>query len=163
MATFSSVTLHGKRMYNNLSSNETNGNTSKLSKILSKEEQYRWSFPADVSAYANENSKKFMLYKATLREATLLKSPKPENNDLVKKLDEFFLELPEEKKKTLDINIVSISENIQDCVTGIIGASSKLWVIIENPNSARAGEAPAALKNTVLELLEKTFVLVSQM
>ena len=111
VATFSSVTLHGKRMYNNLSSDETSGNTSKLSKILSKEEQYRWSFPADVSAYANENSKKFMLYK-DVREATLLKSPKPENIDLVKKLDEFFLELPEEKKKTLDINIVSISENI---------------------------------------------------
>ena len=70
VATFSSVTLHGKKMYNNLSSDETSGNTSKLSKILSKEEQYRWSFPADVSAYANENSKKFMLYK-DVREATL--------------------------------------------------------------------------------------------
>lgn len=36
-----------------------------------------------------------------------------------------------------------------------MGASPKLWVIIENLNSARAGEAPAALKNTVLELLKK--------
>ena len=59
------------------------------------------------------------------------------------------------RKKTLDINIVSISENIQEQVTGIMGASPKLWVIIENLNSARAGEAPAALKNTVLELLKK--------
>ena len=41
-----------------------------------------------------------------------------------------------------------------------MGALSKLWVIIENTNSAKTGEPPAARMSTVLELPEKTVVLV---
>ena len=43
---------------------------------------------------------------------------------------------------------------------GAMGALSKLWVIIENTNSAKAGKTPAAHMSKVLELLGKTVVLV---
>ena len=38
VATFSSVTLHGKKTHNNLSSDDMNGNTSKRSKIVLEEQ-----------------------------------------------------------------------------------------------------------------------------
>ena len=41
-----------------------------------------------------------------------------------------------------------------------MGALSKLWVIIENTNSTKAGKAPVAHMSRVLELLGKTVVFV---
>ena len=59
-------------------------------KIVSEEEEYRWSLPADMAEYAHENSEKFITDK-DVKEPILLKLPRPENIDLVKKLDDFFI------------------------------------------------------------------------
>ena len=57
-----------------------------------------------MAEYANENSEKFILDK-DVKEAILLNLPRPENIDPVKKLDDFFLELLKQNKKTVDITI----------------------------------------------------------
>ena len=59
-------------------------------KIVSEEEEYRWSLPADMAEYAHENSEKFITDK-DVKEPILLKLPRPESIDLVKKLDDFFI------------------------------------------------------------------------
>ena len=69
-----------------------------------KKEEYRWSLIADMAEYANENSEKFILDKA-VKEAILLKLPRPGNTDPVKKLNDFLLELLKQKKKIVDITI----------------------------------------------------------
>ena len=53
-------------------------------------------------------------------------------------------------------------ENIQDKVTDIMGPLSKLWVMIENANSEKDENAPVVQMDTILELLEKTLVLIGQ-
>ena len=85
---------------------------------------------------------------------------RPENINPVKKLDDFLLELLKQKKKTGDITIDGIFEKIQDKVTDIMGPLSKLWVMIENANSEKDGNVPVVQMDTVLELLEKTVVLI---
>ena len=51
-----------------------------------------------MAAYANENLEKF-IPDTNVKEAILLKLPRPENIDPVKKLDEFLLELLKQEKK----------------------------------------------------------------
>ena len=74
----------------------------------------------------------------------------------------FLLELLKQKKKTAGITIDGTFEKIQDKVTDIIGPLSKLWVMTENVNSEKDGNAPVVQMDTALELLEKTLVLIDQ-
>ena len=57
-----------------------------------------------MAEYSKKNSENFLPGK-DVKEAILLKLPRPENIDPVKKLDEFLLELLKEKKITVDIII----------------------------------------------------------
>ena len=98
MVTSSSLPPQRKRPLNNLSSQERDGSTSKWFKLVSGEEEYRWSLPADIAEYDNENSEKFIPDK-DVQEAILLKLPRPENIDPVKKLDDYLSELLKQKKK----------------------------------------------------------------
>ena len=98
MATSSSLPPQRKRPLNNPSGHGSDGCTSKQFKIASEEEEYRWSLPADMAEYANEKSEMFIPDK-DVKEGFLLKLPRPENIDPVKKLDDFLLELLKEKKK----------------------------------------------------------------
>ena len=92
VATSSSLLPQRKRPLNNPSSHESDGCTSNRFKIKSKEDEYWWSLPADITEYANENSEKFIRDK-DVKEAIWLKLPRQENIDPVKKLDDFLLEL----------------------------------------------------------------------
>ena len=56
-----------------------------------------------MAEYANENSEKFIPDK-DVKEATLLKLPRPENIDRVKKLGDFLSELLLNKRKELWIS-----------------------------------------------------------
>ena len=74
---------------NNPSYRGSDGCASKRFKIVSEEEEYRWSLPADMTEYANENSKKFI--PDNVKEAILLKLPRQGNIDPVKKTGLFFI------------------------------------------------------------------------
>ena len=157
----SSLPPQRKRPLNNPSGHESDGCTSKRFKIVSEEEEFRWSLPADTVEYANKNSEKFIPDK-DVKEAILLKFPRPENIDPVKKLDEFLLELLKQKKITVDIKIDDTFEKVQGKVTDIMGPLSKLWDMIENASSEKDGNAPVVQMDTILELLEKNVVLIGQ-
>ena len=120
VATSSSLPPQRKRPLNNPSSHESDGCTSKQFKTVSENGEYRWSLPADMAEYSNKNSEKFLPGK-DVKEAILLKMPRPENIDPVRKLDEFLLELLKQKKITVDITIDGTFEKVQGKVTDIMG------------------------------------------
>ena len=104
MATSSSLPPQRKRPLNNSSGHESDGCTSKRFKIASEEEEYRLALRANMAEYGNKNSERFIPDK-DVKEAILLKLPRPENIDPIKKLNDFLLELLKQKKKTVDIRI----------------------------------------------------------
>ena len=75
VATSSTLPPQRKRPLNNPPGHESDGCTSKQFKIVSGEEKYRWSLPADRTEYPNENSEKFIPDK-DVKEAILLKLPR---------------------------------------------------------------------------------------
>ena len=75
MPTSSSSPPQRKKPLNNPSGQESTGCISKRFKIVSEEEEYRWSLPADMAEYANKNSEKFITDK-DVKEAILLKLPR---------------------------------------------------------------------------------------
>ena len=116
----------------------------------------------DMASYANDNSEKYIPEKY-VKEAILIKTPRPENLDPVKKLDDYLQELLKQKKRPQDIAIDNTLEKVQDKVLDIMGPQSKLWVMVEqvNPGSA-SGSSSTVEMDTVLELLEKTVLLIGQ-
>ena len=66
-----------------------------------------------------------------------------------------------QKKRPQDIAIDNTLEKVQDKVLDIIGPLSKLWVMVEQVNWG-SGSSSTAEMDTVLELLEKTVLLIGQ-
>ena len=60
---------------------------SKRFRIVTEEEEYKWSLPQDMASYANDNAEKYIPEK-DVKEAILIKTPRPGNLDPVKKLDD---------------------------------------------------------------------------
>ena len=101
------------------------GPNSKRFTIITKEEEYKWSLLQSMASYANDNSEKY-IPENNVNEATLIKTPWPENLDPVKKLDDYLQEPLKQKKSPQDIVIDNISEKVQDKVLDIMGRLSKL-------------------------------------
>ena len=93
-----------------------------------------------MASYANDNSEKYIPQK-DVKEAILMKTPRPENLDPVKKLDDYLQELLKQKKRS------------QDKALDIMGPLSKLWVMIEEVNSG-SGSSTTVEMDTILELLD---------
>ena len=91
----------------------------------------------------------------------MIKTPRPENLDLVKKLDDYLQELLKQKKRPQNIVTGNLLEKVQDKVLDITRSLSKLWVMIVQGNSGR-GSSSTVEMDTVLELLEKTVLLIGQ-
>ena len=113
-----------------------------------------------MASYANDNSEKYIPEK-DCKEATLIKTPRPENLDLLKSLDGYMQELLKEKKRPQDIAIDNTLEKVQDKVLDIIGPLSKLWIMVEQVNSG-SGSNSIVEMDTALELLEKKVLLIGQ-
>ena len=93
----------------------------------------------------------------------MIKTPRPENLDPVKKLDDYLQELLKQKNRPQDITIDNTLEKVQDKVLEIMGPLSKLWVMVEQVNSGSAsGSSSTVEMDTVLELLEKPVLLIGQ-
>ena len=91
----------------------------------------------------------------------MIKPPRPENLELVKKLDDYLQELLKQKKRPQNIVTGNPLEKVQDKVLDITRSLSKLWVMIVQGNSGR-GSSSTVEMDTVLELLEKTVLLIGQ-
>ena len=92
----------------------------------------------------------------------MIKTPRPENLDLVKKLDDYLQELLKQKKRPQNIVTGNLLEKVQDKVLDITRSLSKLWVMIVQGNSGR-GSSSTVEMDTVLELLEKTVLLIGNL
>ena len=113
-----------------------------------------------MASYANDNSDKYIIG-IDVKETILIKTPRPENLDLIKKLDNYLQELLKQKKRPQNIVIDNTLEKVQDEVVELIGTLSKLWVKTEQVNSS-SGSSSTVEMDTVLELLEKTVLLIGQ-
>ena len=112
-----------------------------------------------MANYANDNSEKYIPEK-DVREAILIKTPRSENLDPVKKLDDYLQELLKQKKRPQDIAIDNTLEKVHDKVLDIMGPLSKLWVMVEQVNSGSASGSSSTVEiETVLELLRKSSVI----
>ena len=80
---------------------------------------------ARYGKYSNDNSEKFIPEK-DVKEANLIKTPRPENLHPVKKLEDNLQELLKQKKRPQDIAIDNILEKVQDNVLDNMGPLSKL-------------------------------------
>ena len=82
----SEATSPGKR--NGSSVQGGAGPNSKRFRTITEEEEYQWSLPKDMASYVNNNSEKYIPEK-DVKEEILIKPPRPENIDPVKKLDDY--------------------------------------------------------------------------
>ena len=110
-----------------------------------------------MASYANDNSEKYIPEK-DVKEAILIKTPRPENLDLVKKLDDYLLEILKQKKRPQDIAIDYTLEKVQNKVLDIMGPLPKLWVMVEQVNSV-GGSSSTIKMDTALE---KAVLLIGQ-
>ena len=140
------------RKRNGYSAQGGDGPNSKRFRIFT-EEEYKWSLPQDMASYANDNSEKYIPEKDVI-EAILIKTPRPENFDPVKRLNDYLQKLLKQKKRLQDIAIDKTLEKVQDKVLDIMGPLSKLWVMVEQVNSG-SGSSSTVEMDIVLELLEK--------
>ena len=99
------------RKRNGSSAQGGDGPNSKRFRIITEEEEYKWSLPQDMSSYENDNSEKYIPEKDD-KEAILIKTPRPENLDPVKKLDDYLQELLKQKTRPQDIAIDNTLEKV---------------------------------------------------
>ena len=102
--------------------------TLKKNRIIT--EEYKWSLSQDMTSYANDNSEKYIPEK-DVKEVILIKTPRPEHLDSVKKLEDNLQERLKQKTRSQDSVIDNILEKVQVKVLNIMGPLSKLWVTIE--------------------------------
>ena len=102
------------RKRNGSSVQRGDGPNAKRFRIITEEEEYKWSLPQDMASYANDNSEKYIPEKDA-KEAILIKTPRPEN------LDDYLQELLKQKKRPQDIVIDITLEKVQDKVLETVG------------------------------------------
>ena len=76
------------RKRNGSSAQGGDGPNSERFRIITEEEEHKWNLPQDMASYASDNSEKY-IPKKDVKEAILIKTPKPENLDPVKKLEDY--------------------------------------------------------------------------
>ena len=91
----------------------------------------------------------------------MIKTPKTEDPDPVKKLENYLQELLKQKKRLQDSAIDNTLEKVQEKFFDIMGPLLKLWVMNEPVNSV-SGNSSTAEMDTMLELLEKIMLLIGQ-
>ena len=121
------------RKRNGFSAQGGDGPNSKRFRIITEEEEYKRPLPQDMASHGNNNPEKYIQEKY-VKEVILIKTPRPENLDPVKKLDDYLQELLKQKKRRQDIVIDNTLETVQEKVLEIMVPLSKLWVIIEQVN-----------------------------
>lgn len=125
-----------------------------------EEAQFQWKLPKGMASYANKHLQKFVPEK-DLRDSILTFSPVPSNIDGPKKLDEFFKELLDEKKKKTELFWDSSLEKIQQKTVNVFGPLSKVWMAIESANEAEGEKVEIPLED-ISTSLEQSILLLGQ-
>ena len=116
--------------------------------------------PQDMARYANDTSEKY-IPETDVKQEILIKSPRPENLDPVKK--PIICRTFRNRKGGHRI-LLSITPK-KRCKTkcSTLWDHCRNWVMVEQVNSGSASGSPSTIEmDTVLELLEKTVLLIGQ-
>ena len=98
-----------------------------------------------MACYANDNSEKYIPEKY-VKDAILIKTPRPENLDPVKKLDDYLQMLLKQKKRPQDIAVDNTLEKVEDKFLDTMGPLSKLWFMVEQVNSVSASGGSSTIE-----------------
>ena len=130
-------------------------------RIITEEEEYKWSLLQDMASYANDNSEKYISEK-DVKEAILIKTPRPDNLTQLQNWTITCRSFRDRKKGiAIDIAIDNTLEKAQDKALDIMGLLPKLWVMVEQVNSGSASSSTVEI-DTVLKILEKTVLLIGK-
>lgn len=127
---------------------------------LAEEAQYNWDLPAGMADYANKYLKNFVPEK-DVKDSILTTSPVPSNIQGPKKLDDFFKELLEEKKKRSELFWDSNLERMQQKTLNVFGPLSKVWMTLEEANNAKDDKVEIPLEDLTTSL-EQSVMLLGQ-
>ena len=146
-----------KSQYRN---NEGKGSTSFRFRVVSEEDQYKYSLLPDMAQYANVNFDTY-IKSADLIKAALIKNRVPENINLVKTLDDFAKDILKDKKKQKDLDFDKVLEKSQGRNRSVTGPLSKIWTAVESARLSQEDSVEVDLKE-IQEFVEQTVLLLGQ-
>ena len=116
--------------------NEGKESTDSRFRVVSEEDQYKYSLPLDMAQYTNV---KFdtCIKDADLIKAVLIKNPVPENINPVKTLDDFVKDILKDKKKQKYFDFDNVLEKIQGRNRSVMGSLSKTGLQLSQPGYPR--------------------------
>ena len=129
-------------------------------RVVSEEDQYKYSPPPDKAQYANVNFDTY-IKEADLIKAVLIKNPVPENINPVKTLDDFVKNILKGKKKQKDLDFDNVLERIQGQNRSVMGPLSKIWTTIESARLSQEDSVKVDL-NEIQEFVKQTVLLLGQ-
>ena len=140
--------------------NEGEESTDSRFRVVSEENQYKYSLPPDMAQYANVNFDTY-IKEADLIKAVLVKNSVPENISPVKTLDDFVKDILKDKKKQKDLDFDNVLENIQGRNRSFMGPLSKIWTAVESDRLSQEDSVEVDLKE-IQEFVEQTVLLLGQ-
>ena len=132
--------------------NESKESTDSRFRVVSEEDQYKYSLPPDMAQYANVNFDTY-IKEADLIKAVLIKNPVPENINPVKTLDDFVKDILKDKKKQKDLDFDNVLEKIQGRNRSVMGPLLKIWTAVASAGLSQEDLVEVDLKE-IMEFLE---------
>ena len=129
-------------------------------RVVSEEDQYKYSLPPDRVQYANVNFDTY-IKEPDLIKAVLIKNPVPENINPVKTLNDFVKNILKGKKKQKDLDFDNVLERIQGQNRSVMGPLSKIWTTVESARLSQEDSVKVDLKE-IQEFVEQTVLLLGQ-
>ena len=124
----------------------------------SEETQFDWELPQELKEYAEKYFYKFISEK-DLKESVLKQNPVPGNLKKPGKLDDYFSEMLEKRKKKRDLSLDHIFERLQTKIQQIMGPLCKAWFRIEE----KIADPSVGLDpNELSQYIEQTVMLSGQ-
>ena len=109
---------------------EENSQPHKRFKVVTEEENFKWSLPEGMADYVRDNFEKYIQEKG-LKENIMIPNPKPDNIAPVRRMDGYLTELLKEKRKTQELASDATLEKIQNRTNDIMGPLSRLWYAVD--------------------------------
>ena len=80
-------------------------------RVISSEDQFKWSLPGDMEDYVNTYCQKFILDK-DINEIILLNNPVPSNIDVPQSIHDFILPIMDRSEVAVDLSLTKIQQKV---------------------------------------------------
>ena len=119
-----------------------------------------WELPTEMGEYVNRHMTKFINEK-TIVDTVLLDNPVPPNITKPFKMDDFFRELLDERRRKSELSLDSVLEKIQQKTVNVFGPLSKVWLAVENALASKDNQPQISLED-MAQQVEQTILLLGQ-